>query len=184
MQQLAGIIIGIMWTIEEEDGQGLASRGFFNAASASSFSVVERPTERKLYGLYGDLRFSFDNQLFLNLTGRNDWSSTLPKKNNSFFYPAVALGWTFTETFDLSGSILSYGKLRASFGKVGNDAQFALTSTGFEQARVRDGWTTPNGVIFPALGTNSFIPGQILGNEELRPEFTTTIEVGAGFTTI
>ncbi len=162
-----------------EDGQGLASRGFFNAASANSFSVVERPTERKLYGLYGDLRFSYNDQLFINLTGRNDWSSTLPEKNNSFFYPSVALGWTFTETFDLTGNVLSYGKLRASYGKVGNDAQFALTSTGFEQARVRDGWTTPNGVIFPALGTNSFIPGQTLGNEELRPEFTTTFEVGA-----
>ncbi len=161
-----------------EDGQGLASRGFFNAASANSFSVVERPTERQLYGVYGDLRLSYKDQVFVNLTGRNDWSSTLPKANNSFFYPAVAVGWTFTETLGMEGGILSYGKLRASFGKVGNDAQFGLTTTGFAQARVRDGWTTPNGVIFPALGTNSFIPDVVLGNEELRPEFTTTIEFG------
>ncbi len=162
-----------------EDGQGLASRGFFNAASANSFSVVERPTERQLYGLYGDLRFSYGDQIFLNLTGRNDWSSTLPKQNNSFFYPAVALGWAFSETLDMNDGILSYGKLRLSYGKVGNDAPFGLTTTGFAQARVRDGWTTPNGVIFPALGTNSFIPDIVLGNEELRPEFTTTFEIGA-----
>ena len=162
-----------------EDGQGLASRGFFNAASANSFSVVERPTERQLYGLYGDLRFSFKDQVFVNITGRNDWSSTLPEKNNSFFYPAVAVGWSFTETFKMSSDVLSYGKLRASYGRVGNDAPFGLTTTGFAQARVRDGWTTPNGVIFPALGTNSFIPDVVLGNDELRPEFTTTIEVGA-----
>ena len=162
-----------------EDGQGLASRDFFNAASANSFSVVERPTDRRLYGLYGDLRFAYKDELFLNLTGRNDWSSTLPQKNNSFFYPAVALGWDVTKTLDISGNTLSYFKLRASYGRVGNDAPFGLTTTGFAQARVRDGWTSPNGVIFPALGTNSFIPDGTLGNEELRPEFTTTIEVGA-----
>ncbi len=160
-----------------EDGQGLASRGFFNAASARSFSVVERPTAKQLYGVYGDFRLSYQEMLYLNLTGRNDWSSTLGSANNSFFYPAVALGWAFTENFDL-GTTLPYGKLRVSWGKVGNDAPFGFTETVFTQARVRDGWTTPNGTLFPALGTNSFIPNNILGNPELKPEFTTTIEVG------
>ncbi|MEM6360736.1 MAG: SusC/RagA family TonB-linked outer membrane protein [Bacteroidota bacterium] len=162
-----------------DDGQGLASRGFFNAASASSISSVERPIKRELYGAYGDVRLSYKEMLFLNLTGRNDWSSTLPESNNSFFYPAAALGWAFTESFDIGDDILPYGKLRVSYGKVGNDALFALTTSGFSQARVRDGWTTPNGVIFPALGTNSFIPDGQLGNSELKPEFTTTLEIGA-----
>ncbi|MCG8327135.1 MAG: SusC/RagA family TonB-linked outer membrane protein [Chitinophagales bacterium] len=161
-----------------EDGQGLASRGFFNMASASAVSVVERPTHKQLYGVYGDIRIDFNNTFFLNLTGRNDWSSTLPESNNSFFYPAVAVGWAFTETFGINQGFFSYGKLRASYGKVGNDAPFALTTTGFAQARVRDGWTTPNGVIFPALGVNSFIPDATLGNNELKPEFTTTTELG------
>ena len=160
------------------DGQGLASRGFFNIASANSISAVERPIRRKLYGVYGDFRFAWKETLFLNLTGRNDWSSTLPESNNSFFYPAVAAGWAFTESFDINDSFLPYGKIRVSWGRVGNDAQFGLTETGFIQARVRDGWTTPNGVIFPALGTNSFIPAEILGNNQLKPEFTTTFEIG------
>ena len=160
-----------------DDGQGLASRGFFNIASASAVSAVERPTKRELYGVYGDVRVSYKDMLYLNLTGRNDFSSTLPEDNNSFFYPTLAMGWVFTENFDL-GDFLPYGKLRASYGKVGNDAPFGLTNTGFAQARVRDGWTTPNGVIFPALGTNSFMPDGTLGNDELKPEFTTTFEVG------
>ncbi|MEM6830457.1 MAG: SusC/RagA family TonB-linked outer membrane protein, partial [Bacteroidota bacterium] len=160
-----------------EDGQGLASRGFFNAASASAYSVVERPTAKQLYGVYGDVRFTYQDMFFLNLTGRNDWSSTLGASNNSFFYPAVAFGWSFTENFDL-GRAVPYGKLRVSYGKVGNDAPFGLTSTGFTQARVRDGWTNPNGVLFPALGTNSFVPNTILGNPNLRPEFTSTWEIG------
>ncbi len=161
-----------------EDGQGLASRGFFNAASAQSFSVVERPTAKQLYGVYGDIRLSYQEMLYLNITGRNDWSSTLGSANNSFFYPAVALGWAFTENIDL-GNALPYGKLRASYGRVGNDAPFGFTASTFTQARVRDGWTTPNGTLFPALGTNSFIPNNILGNPELKPEFTTTFEIGA-----
>ncbi|MGI9542719.1 MAG: SusC/RagA family TonB-linked outer membrane protein, partial [Cyclobacteriaceae bacterium] len=163
-----------------DDGQQLASRGFFNIASAGSVSAVERPTQRKLYGVYGDARISYKEQIFVNLTARNDWSSTLVDDNNSFFYPAAALGWAFTETLGMgNNNILPYGKLRVSYGKVGNDASFALTSTGFAQARVRDGWTTPNGVIFPALGTNSFKPDDLLGNPDLKPEFTTTLEVGA-----
>ncbi|SNT38268.1 TonB-linked outer membrane protein, SusC/RagA family [Ekhidna lutea] len=165
-------------TNRREDGQGLASRGFFNAASAQSFSVVERPQAKQLYGVYGDVRISYLETLYLNITGRNDWSSTLGSANNSFFYPAVAVGWAFTENIDL-GSALPYGKIRASYGKVGNDAPFGFTASTFTQARVRDGWTTPNGVLFPALGTNSFIPNNILGNPELKPEFTTTFEVGA-----
>ncbi|WP_370089674.1 SusC/RagA family TonB-linked outer membrane protein [Ekhidna sp.] len=163
-----------------EDGQGLASRGFFNAASAQSFSVVERPTAKQLYGVYADFRFSYQEMLYLNLTGRNDWSSTLGSANNSFFYPAVALGWAFTENFDL-GDAMPYGKLRVSWGKVGNDAPFGFTNTVFTQARVRDGWTTPNGTLFPALGTNSFVPNNLLGNSELKPEFTSTLEIGADF---
>ncbi len=162
-----------------DDGQGLASRGFFNIASAAAVSSVERPTKKQLYGVYGDVRLSYKDQLFLNLTARNDWSSTLVDDNNSFFYPAVATGWVFTETLGVGGNILPYGKLRVSYGKVGNDAGFALTTTGFAQARVRDGWTNPNGVIFPALGTNSFIPDDLLGNPDLKPEFTTTFEAGA-----
>ncbi len=161
-----------------DDGIGLASRGFFNMASASAVSSVERPLKRQLYGVYADARFSYKETFFLNLTGRNDWSSTLPESNNSFFYPAAAIGWAFTESFDLGDSFLPYGKLRVSYGRVGNDAQFALTNSGYSQARVRDGWTSPNGVIFPALGTNSFIPDALLGNHELKPEFTTTFEIG------
>lgn len=52
-----------------EDGQSLASRGFFNIASASSVSVVERPTKKELYGVYGDFRLAYKNMVFLNLGG-------------------------------------------------------------------------------------------------------------------
>ncbi|ELR71435.1 TonB-dependent receptor [Fulvivirga imtechensis AK7] len=165
--------------INRIDGQGLASPGFFNIASATAVNVSEGVTRRELYGLFGTITLNYANQLFINLSGRNDWSSTLPEDNNSFFYPATSIGWDFTQTFGINSSTFSYGKLRASWGQVGNDAPFAVTNNGFVQSRVRDGWTTPQGVIFPALGLNAFNPNPLLGNPELKAETTTTIEVGA-----
>lgn len=161
------------------DGKGLADREFYNLASATSINTVEQINRRELYGVYADFRLGYKDQYFLNLTGRNDWSSTLPESDNSFFYPAVSAGWAFTETFGLSGSsLLPYGKLRASWGQVGNDAPFALIDNNFTQARIVDGWTTPNGVIFPAFGLNAFQPNSILANPDLKAEITTTIELG------
>ena len=161
------------------DGKGLASREFFNVASATTVSVSEIVNQRKLYGVFGDIRLNYKNQFFLNLTGRNDWSSTLPEENNSFFYPAVSAGWSFTETLGMSDNkILSFGKLRASWGQVGNDALFAVTSNTFTQTIVTDGWSTPNGVLFPAFGLNAFQPNFLLGNPDLKAETTTTFEVG------
>ncbi|GAA0892376.1 SusC/RagA family TonB-linked outer membrane protein [Fulvivirga kasyanovii] len=164
--------------INRIDGQGLASPGFFNIASATSVNVSEGVTRRELYGLFGTVTLNYNNQFFLNLSGRNDWSSTLPEENNSFFYPAASFGWDFTQTFGINSTFFSYGKLRASWGQVGNDAPFAVTNNGFVQSRVRDGWTTPQGVIFPALGLNAFNPNSLLGNSELKAETTTTIEFG------
>jgi TonB-linked SusC/RagA family outer membrane protein len=165
--------------INRIDGQGLASPGFFNIASATAVNVSEGETRKELYGLYGTLTLNYANQVFLNISGRNDWSSTLPEQNNSFFYSAISAGWDFTQTFGINSSIFNYGKVRASWGQVGNDAPFAVTQNGFSQSRVRDGWTTPQGVIFPALGLNAFNPNFLLGNSELKPETTTTIEFGA-----
>ncbi len=167
--------------INRIDGQGLASPGFFNIASATAVNVSEGVTRRQLYGLYGTVTLNYNSEIFINISGRNDWSSTLPEENNSFFYPATSIGWDFTQTFGINSSIFNYGKLRASWGQVGNDAPFAVTNNGFTQSRVRDGWTTPQGVIFPALGLNAFNPNATLGNTELKAETTTTIEFGGDF---
>jgi len=167
--------------INRIDGQGLASPGFFNIASATAVNVSEGVTRRELFGLYGTVTLNYNSEVFINLSGRNDWSSTLPEENNSFFYPATSIGWDFTQTFGVTSSFFSYGKLRASWGQVGNDAPFAVTNNGFVQSRVRDGWTTPQGVIFPALGLNAFNPSATLGNNELKAETTTTMEFGGDF---
>lgn len=167
--------------INRIDGRGLASPDFFNIASAQSVNVSEGIEKKQLYGLYGTLTLNYNSQIYVNLSGRNDWSSTLPKANNSFFYSAASIGWDFTQTFNINSSIFNYGKVRASWGQVGNDPGFAVTSNGFAQSKVFDGWTNPNGVLFPAFGTNSFNSNGLLGNTSLVAEKTTTLEFGGDF---
>ncbi|MRR20775.1 SusC/RagA family TonB-linked outer membrane protein, partial [bacterium] len=78
-------------------------------------------SEYESNSIFGSANVGFMNQLFLDLTFRNDWSSTLPPANWSYPYWSASLGWIFTETFGLGGEILSYGKLRGSYAKVGSD---------------------------------------------------------------
>jgi TonB-linked SusC/RagA family outer membrane protein len=162
------------------NGQGLAFPGFFNLASASTIVASEVRRPRELFGAYVDARLSYGDEFFVNFTGRNDWSSTLSNDNNSFFYPTVSAGWSFTETFGLDkNDIIPYGKLRASYGQVGSSAPFGYTVNGYVQTAAIDGWTSPNGILFPAFGVNAFNPGNSLGNRDLVAERTTTLEVGA-----
>jgi len=162
-------------------GTDLSIPGMENMSNASTVTSTEAWRRKKINGVYGDIKFDFRNYLFLNLTGRNDWSSSLPDESNSFFYPAVALGFDFTEAFGIAnGNILSYGKLRGSWGQVGNDAPIYVTSSYYNSASVGgDGFI--DGIGFPAFGINAFERSNTLGNNELKAETTTTLELGAEF---
>ncbi len=143
--------------------------GTFNIGnSAVTPQVSSFASARQTNSLYGQAQFSWDNYLFLDATGRNDWSSTLPQGNNSYFYPSVSGSFVFTDAVPALhlGGLLSYGKLRASWAQVGNDAdpyQLAVTySPG-----------TPFGSI-PRFTVPDQIP-----NSNLKPERTRSWETGA-----
>jgi len=166
------------FTTKAAAGQTLAVPDFYNIANARDITAFEAVSERKLSGLYGNINLAYKNQLYLNLSGRNDWSSTLPSANNSFFYNAVSVAWTVTETFDIKSSIMDYMKLRASYGSVGNDAPLFATTSYFNVAtNTGDGFI--GGTQFPAFGATAFERSTQLGNDQLVPETTTTIEFGA-----
>ncbi len=77
--------------------------------------------DKEIQSVFGSLDFNYGNYLFLQVTGRNDWSSTLPQGNNSYFYPSVSLGFDITEAFDITDNTLSFAKLRLAYARVGND---------------------------------------------------------------
>lgn len=76
---------------------------------------------KKINSLYGSLSFEYDDLMFLDVTGRNDWSSTLSEDNRSFFYPSVSYALLVDRWIDPSKSWLNMFKLRASWAEVGND---------------------------------------------------------------
>lgn len=155
-------------------GSGIISDGLdgLYRTDATSVQIVNYDSDRlrRLYGVYADVSLSFKDYLFLGLVGRNDWSSTLPQDNNSYFYPGASLALVFTDALNISTSWLDYGKIRAAATKVGNDATPYLTQTNYS---LNTPFTTNGGaVINKASLTN------LLGNQALKPEFTTEYELG------
>ena len=78
-------------------------------------------SREEIYSLYGAANVAYNNFLYLDVTARNDWSSTLPITNNSYFYPSANLSFVWSEAFDLGIDAINFGKIRASAAAVGND---------------------------------------------------------------
>ena len=151
--------------------------GFWDLSNgAIKSSLSEAQSSRRLVGLFGDLTLGWEDWLYLNVTARNDWSSTLPLENNSFFYPGATLSWLFSNQFFKDNDVFSFGKLRLAYGKTGNDASPYKTITSFTQAYASGYYTTPTE--FPMNGTNAFQAGNTMGSTTLKPEMTSEFEVG------
>jgi TonB-linked SusC/RagA family outer membrane protein len=162
------------------DATSLTIPGFENISNGSVFTgTFDTKTNRRLVGFYGDLNLSYKEYLFLQLQGRMDKSSTLPKASNSFFYPGVAVSFVPTEAFKFESDILSYAKIRGSWAKVGNDANPYVTGTFFVPAGFGN---NVGSVTFPLTVAGGSVPGfqpsSRIGNLNLTPEFTTSTEVG------
>ncbi len=149
---------------------------------APTNALVSNPdrdfSEQKLFGVYGEAVLSYKDFLNLTLTARNDWSSTLPLDNNSYFYPSASLAFVFTDGLNMAGSVLSYGKLRASIAQVGNDAAPYLLDFTFEPRSVATGQYGLD-LSFPFDGRLGFRKTNVIPNQDLVPEEQTTIEFGA-----
>ena len=124
-------------------------------------------TEKEINSLYGSAQLGYKNYLYLDLTARNDWSSTLPLDNNSYFYPSASLSFILTDAFNISRTALSFAKTRFSWAQVGGDTdpyRLALTYSVVGQ---------------PHLG---YPQGQISQSQiplaTLKPTLTTSIEAG------
>jgi TonB-linked SusC/RagA family outer membrane protein len=120
--------------------------------------------EKAVNSVFGSVSMGYQNMIYLDLTARNDWSSTLPKDNRSYFYPSASLSLLVNEMLQLP-SWIDLAKLRAGYAQVGNDvgpyalAQYYATTTDWDEAK------------------RMFMPGT-LRNPELKPEIATSKEIG------
>jgi TonB-linked SusC/RagA family outer membrane protein len=138
--------------------------GLFNLGNrAVDPTLSDRRSTRRTNSLYGSAQMAWRETLFLEATGRNDWSSTLPASNRSYFYPSVSGNLIFTQLADVP--FVSYGKLRASWSEVGND-------------------TDPYNLIDPYVTDEFFnnnprlTASNLMRNPRLKPERTRSWEVG------
>ncbi len=153
----------------------------YNLSNATVFTngTGETHSLRRIVGFYGQISLDWNNYLFLEMTARVDQSSTLPKNKNTYLYPGGALSFVFTDAFDLTSNIFSYGKVRVSAAQVGRDADPYQLQNVFVKNTLGNNVA---GLNFPvSVGGSSiagFTPSNILRNDQIKPEFTTSYEVG------
>ena len=158
---------------------GLSLPDYYNLQNSNGPILgANSTTQTRNMGYYADLNFNYSNFLFLGLTGRNDQSSTLPTENSSYFYSSANAAFVFTELMNDSSreNFLSYGKIRASYAKVGNDARAYVTADKYTRTTIDGGWGSTT---FPLGGVVGYSVFDQLGNPGIKPEFTTAFEIGA-----
>lgn len=148
----------------------LAQPGIFSLNNAASpVEFFQFNSKKRINSLYGIAKFGYKDYLYLDITGRNDWSSALATPFSvdgvSFFYPSVSTSFIFSNATELPKSI-SFAKLRASVAQVGNDTNPYQTSGAFVSQTAFNGQ--------PTFSNQDFIP-----NANLKPEITTSYEIGA-----
>lgn len=157
-------------------GLDLNIPGFFDISGMGTIQAFQSDELRRLVGLYASASIDFKNYWFLNVTARNDWSSTMPKGNNSYFYPSISSSFVFSEAFGLTNDVFSFGKIRASYAVAGNDAPPYYTTQTFTKANPGDG--TRGNIDFPFNGFNGFNMSGRLASNILKPEIVTEYEIG------
>ena len=153
---------------------------YFNLTNSSEKPTVYQYSQlRRLMGVYGQVEFGYDDWAYITLTARNDWSSTLPKDNRSFFYPGVTGSFIFTKFLSQEmKKYITFGKARVAWGKTGNDAAPYMTNSVFAQGSAStSGWGSSS-FPFSNGNYNAYSVGNTLGSNNLSPEMTTEIEFG------
>ncbi|WP_312175250.1 SusC/RagA family TonB-linked outer membrane protein [Chryseobacterium sp.] len=155
------------YTMNDYIAEGLLKPGVYTLPNGiSNISKFARPNDKQVNSAYALATLSYKNKIFLDLTARNDWSSTLPKENRSYFYPSAATSFILSDIFNLSSDHFNYWKLRASWSKVGNDTDPYQLIKYYNNSDFVGSVESPS--LYP--------------NPNLRPNMITNIEGGMDFT--
>jgi len=157
---------GINATANRWENPWLFSFNNFTGSNPNNLPLAkELRYNKKINSIYSFANLSYDNYLFLELSGRNDWSSALPDDNNSYFYPSASLSYILTESIDLPWDWLNFVKLRGSFAKTASDTDPFLLDFVYNTGTFGGQQTASLPSIKPPL--------------DLRPQQANSYEVGA-----
>lgn len=161
----------------EVSAKDLLVADLYSYANAESVVTTNTLAKSRLIGLYGEIDLSYKEIFYLSVTGRNDWSSTMPKSHRSYFYPSVSAGFVFSELIP-KNDVLSFGKLRVSYANVGSDT--APYQLDFLYYPVTEVWGQFNTTAsFPYNGLLGFEATGIYPDPNLEPQNQSSFEVGA-----
>lgn len=168
---VGGNVMRQRWSMLNANSGELVVPNFFSLNNGvSNPTISEGLTERAMNSLFGTFGVNYDGYIYLDITGRNDWSSTLSKSNRSFFYPSFNLAVVLTDMLEKNGTRVpawwSYGKLRASHASVGNDLSPYQLYNVYRIGKDPNGNTTAN-------------RDNVLRDENLRSELIKSLEFGA-----
>jgi TonB-linked SusC/RagA family outer membrane protein len=164
-------------------GDGIIFRGI-NSLNNTSVTIPRvLPNNRnnfkqRYFAFFTDISLDYKNFAFLNLVARNDVSSTLPASNRSYLYGGASASLIFTEALKLPKGVLSFGKIRAGYTRVGNEATPYQTQTVYIANPVLGAGSTTGAIASPFGGQSTLTESDLLANAGLKPEFITELELG------
>ncbi len=150
-------------------GETLIVPDFNNISNTQFVYPSSYKIKKNRVGVFGSIDFSYKDKFFISATGRNDWSSTLPEQNRSFFYPSINTSYIFTDLVDKDNKILSFGKIRFSWANVGKDASPGILGSYWYLTQFPQNPDGNVGGVYPSVSE---------GDLNLKPENQRTNEYG------
>jgi TonB-linked outer membrane protein, SusC/RagA family len=163
----------------DQTGQDFNFGGYKNINNAITLTNSETQIKNRTVGFFGNLSLTYKNMIFLNATGRNDYVSTMPRNNRSFFYPSVSLSWVLTELDPLkNNSIVSFAKIRASYAQVGQAGTYL--NNYFAKPSYGGGFWNGTPINYPLglINVSAFTPYSTIYDPKLKPQNTKSYEAG------
>jgi TonB-linked SusC/RagA family outer membrane protein len=185
-----GALVGMNFNQRQSDNVGGTTQSFtivnnpplnLTNSTAANRAPFNTFSLQRVAAAYATVNAGYKDQLFLNLTGRNESASTYGRAQSpTFFYPSADVAWQFTKTLGITeNKILSFGKLRVGYGQVATQPQPYNTATYFGASSYGESWGTV--VNSASYANGGYEQSSTLGNAFLKPEVKTEIEFGADF---
>ncbi|MDO5429871.1 SusC/RagA family TonB-linked outer membrane protein [Parabacteroides sp.] len=163
-----------------QQGNNFNFSGWNHMNNAGVYTNEEYHTRNRTVGFFGNLSLAYRNMLFLNVTGRNDYVSTMPTGNHSFFYPSVSAGFILTELDALKNEILTYAKVRGSYAEVGMAGEYYPDY--YTKGTFGGGFLSGINIAYPVNGQIGYNKYTVAYDPNLKPQNTRSYEFGADLT--
>jgi len=161
----------------EQYGSGFNFGGWAHISNAKIVQATEEQYADRTVGFFGNLSLDYKGMLYLNVTGRQDYVSTMPRDNNSFFYPSASLGFVLTEMESMRNlPVLSFAKVRVSYAEVGQAGEYLVNYFGIPD--YSGGFWGGSPIQYPVNGMSAYLSNNVQYDPNLVPQNTQSYELG------